>query len=573
MSSNTKGFSHWLIKTVLFFIILLSFCLRFYQLGDIPVGFHRDEAYLGYNAYSILQTGKDLTNNYLPLHLQSFLFSPAGYSYFSIPLIALFGLNEFAVRLPSALFGSLTVLLTFFLVRSLFIHYEVKKNNADVLALLSAFFLAIAPWHINLSRVATENVIVVFLITVGIVLYIKWIETKKVWLLLICFLCFGGTLLVYQAPRAFLPFFLPLLFIFLPPKPLKKNFILPLILFLSLIILPTICILTSHDLSQRIRMLSIFHHPETQLVLNEQIREDGTTHTPLMITRIFHNKAVNYSSTFLQNYFKHFSYEFLFTDQGFPDRYRVSQMGLLYPFELPLLLVGLITLFVRYRRIGYFLFGWIVLAPIGSAMTFDDVPNLQRTLIVFPALSILTAVGFLQIWGYIKSLRGSFVMKILLIGIIIFSIGYYLHQYFIHQVLHRPWYRQEGYKQLIEQINKFPQYKKVVITDAETEPGIFFLFFNHYDPAAFQKDVDHKINAKGIKGFENYQFVHEECPLREIATPDQRTGKVDYLLNGEKNTIYVNHIRCEISQNKVNTLAEIKRSDDSRVFLLQTLDE
>src|SRR5438477_13015460 len=95
-------------------IIFLGFSLRFYKLGEVPVGFHRDEAFFGYNAYSILKTGREMAGNVLPLHLQSLLYSPAGYSYASIPFIFLFGLNEFAVRFAGALFGSLTIIIVYF---------------------------------------------------------------------------------------------------------------------------------------------------------------------------------------------------------------------------------------------------------------------------------------------------------------------------------------------------------------------------------------------------------------------------------------------------------------------------
>ena len=95
-------------------IILVGVILRFYRLGEVPRGFHRDEAFLGYNGYSILQTGKDMSGNRLPLHLESFIYSPAGYSYFSIPFIKIFGLNEFSTRAASAFFGTLTVLVTYF---------------------------------------------------------------------------------------------------------------------------------------------------------------------------------------------------------------------------------------------------------------------------------------------------------------------------------------------------------------------------------------------------------------------------------------------------------------------------
>src|SRR5437660_10802243 len=107
-----------LLLLILFFF--LGAFLRFYLLGNIPTGFHRDEAFLGYNAYSILLTGRDMTGHLFPLHLESFLYSPAGYSYFSIPFIAVFGLSAFSVRFASAFFGSITLLLVPFLVIELF---------------------------------------------------------------------------------------------------------------------------------------------------------------------------------------------------------------------------------------------------------------------------------------------------------------------------------------------------------------------------------------------------------------------------------------------------------------------
>src|SRR5258705_13126314 len=92
-------------------IVLFSAVLRLYQLGAVPVSPDWDEAALGYNAYSILQTGKDEYGKSFPIILQSFAdYKPALYMYLAIPTIALFGLDTFAVRLPSAIFGILTVL-------------------------------------------------------------------------------------------------------------------------------------------------------------------------------------------------------------------------------------------------------------------------------------------------------------------------------------------------------------------------------------------------------------------------------------------------------------------------------
>src|SRR5258708_5680314 len=136
--------------SILLGIIVIASVLRLWRLGSVPLSPDWDEAALGYNAYAILHTGRDEYGKFLPLVLQSFNdYKPALYTYIALPFIAIFDLSVFAVRLPSALFGIITVFATFFLVK------ELTKRN-DV-ALLSSFFLAISPWHIQFSRVAFET--------------------------------------------------------------------------------------------------------------------------------------------------------------------------------------------------------------------------------------------------------------------------------------------------------------------------------------------------------------------------------------------------------------------------------
>src|SRR3990167_8489226 len=98
-------------KKILFLTLVLAAFLRLYQISHYPAGLNADEAALGYNAYSLLLTGRDEHGHVLPVNLESFGdFKPAGYSYLLVPMIKIFGLTEFAVRLPSVLFGVLAVL-------------------------------------------------------------------------------------------------------------------------------------------------------------------------------------------------------------------------------------------------------------------------------------------------------------------------------------------------------------------------------------------------------------------------------------------------------------------------------
>lgn len=542
-------------------IFILGLILRFYDLGGVPAGFHRDEAFLGYNAYSILKTGSDINGNFLPLHLESFLFSPAGYSYFSIPFISVFGLNELSVRFASALFGSLTIIVVYLLTLRLF---EGKKYDRQI-AMLSALFLVISPWHINMSRVATENTVVVFFIALGTLLLLNWFKYKNSIYLVFAFLSFFVTIFTYQAPRAFLPLFIPLLFVIFFGLKNTKKLILPVALFILTIVMPILLVLSSHDLSRRVEMLSIFNHPETQLKLNEQIREEGSGVNPFL-TRLYHNKVINYSATFIQNYANHFSYNFLLTDAGLPDRYRVPGFGLIYFLDVIFIVSGLIYLYQKDKKIFYFLAGWIVIVPIGSAMTFDDIPNLQRTLIIFPALSIVIAVGLYGLWNLKYNVRLQVIFRSLLVVVIIYNLSFYLHQYFVHQVNHRPWFRQEGYKELYAKINDLSGvYSRVFITDAQTAPLIFYLFYNSYDPASLQTNYAQIDWDKHSLVFDKYVFG-QDCPLHTDAKEDPVSGKSIRFLKSEKSALYVNSGICPDEPDFIKTRTEIKRNDGTVVF-------
>ncbi len=522
-------------------IFLLGASLRFYQLGVVPAGLHRDEAFLGYNALSLLKTGRDMSGNFLPLHLKSFLYSPAGYSYASAPFMAIFGLNSFSVRFASALFGSFTIPLMYFLVLELGSNFKLKIER---LALLTALFTALSPWHIGLSRTATENTLVTFFLVLGALL---WIKGR----ILFSFLSFGTTLMLYQAPRAFLPLLIPFLLWLYRPRRIQGV----LFLYAVIILLPVLFIVTSPHLSLRIRTVSLFANQNTQLAVDEYLREDGVAGTGVLLSRIFHNKLTSYTLAFLQNYSAHFSYDFLFTDQGLPDRYRIPDQGLLYIIELPLILLGTVELLKSRSRAGTLLLSWLLLVPVGSALAFDDIPNLQRTLIMLPVFSLLSALGLMRV--YKKPLR----IPLFLFGIYYFA--FFLHQYFLHIPLHKPWYRHEGYSQLVSTVGKLlPAYTKAVVTNRESAPAIFFLFFSKYDPAAYIKGTaDRGIIDYDRADFGPYEFSQEECPLRI----DSKTGR----LTGQPGILYVNYGTCHVPSS-VRVLGEIRRGDQSLVFQVVT---
>src|SRR3990167_1928038 len=148
-------------RKIFWAILILAFILRFYKLGQIPLSLDWDENSNAYNAYSILKTGRDEYGNFLPLTNRSFDdYKPPLYMYLEVPVIALIGLTPLAARLPSAVFGFLTVPVIYFLTKKLFEKSNVSAQwsvvKSESIALLTMLMLAISPWHLQFSRVGFE---------------------------------------------------------------------------------------------------------------------------------------------------------------------------------------------------------------------------------------------------------------------------------------------------------------------------------------------------------------------------------------------------------------------------------
>ena len=81
-------------KILLVVILIVSLVLRYYKIDQIPPSLNWDEVSIGYNAFSILKTGKDEWNQFLPVHFKAYgEYKLPVQIYASIPGIYFFGLN------------------------------------------------------------------------------------------------------------------------------------------------------------------------------------------------------------------------------------------------------------------------------------------------------------------------------------------------------------------------------------------------------------------------------------------------------------------------------------------------
>jgi len=458
-------------------ISLLALFLRFYQLGQNPPHLNWDEAALGYNAYSILKTGRDEYGLRFPLYFRSFDdYKPPMYVYLTVPSVAIFGLNDWAVRLPSALLGTLTVVVMYFLVK------EILDNSR--LAILSMFFLAISPWHLQFSRVAFEANIALFFTVFGIWAFLKGI--KRVKFLILSAIFFGFALYSYHSPRLFLPL-LGLSLVFLFRKKLLKvwKYCLLAVLIGMIICLPLIKIMASTEGQMRIRGTSIFAHPIKLLdQASERMNEDQLQ--GFLFGRFFHNRRFAYFKTALEGYLLHFNLNWLFL-KGDINRHHAPGVGLLYLWELPFVLAGIYFLIKKKPKFYQVIFLWLLLAPVPATPTLQ-LPHAVRTLNMVIPLHILTACGFYYLLEYLKN-KNLLVKNSLLFvicSLLFINFIYYFHQYYVHMPLDWSHDWQYGRKEMVLAAeNLKDRYNEIIVSTELEKSYMFFLYYLKYNPQKY----------------------------------------------------------------------------------------
>lgn len=485
-------------------IILTASILRLWQLGSIPISPDWDEAALGYNAYSILQTGKDEYGQEFPIILKSFGdYKPALYSYLAIPSIILFDLNTFSIRLPSALFGILTVLATYFLVKELL---KINSNNSSSInryshiPLISALLLAISPWHIQFSRVAFEaNIGLAF--NVFAVLFFLY-GLKKPLLLSISAVMLGLGLYAYQSEKVFIPLlFIVLIGVFFKRlKSISPKFLGLALLTGLLVSLPmvTAMVKDSSNTLGRAKGVSVFSAQSDSFKANtEKVLRDKNNND--LIGQLVDNRRVFYVRQVVENYLSHWDINWLFLT-GDIGRHHAPNMGLLYLFELPFIFIGIYSLiFGKYPRdMKKLLLLWFLISPIPASVT-TGVPHAVRTLNFLPTFQIFAALGLFEVFQRLSAfnfqplgLRIKNLLYVVCCLLFAFNILYYLDQYFVQQNFFASEDWQYGYEQAVSETKDLSnEYTKIVVSNNGylDQSYIFYLFYLKYQPSEYQKNV------------------------------------------------------------------------------------
>ena len=473
------------IKFILVGIILLAAFLRLWQLGLVPPSPDWDEAALGYNAYSIRETGKDEYGVSFPIILRSFDdYKPPMYMYLNVPSVAIFGLTPFAARLPSAIFGFLTVPVIYFLTKKLFddpkFHFSLFTFHFS-LAHVSALMLAISPWHIQFSRVGFEATVGLFFAVAAVTAFLYGITRPR--LLILSGVTLGLSSYTYHTERIFVPLVFIATFIIWKKEIFKiaKKYLFFFALITILISLPLVVLIPPKVILQRFEVTTGRPKLEDIEKSIKFIHQDNSTR----ISKIVHNRRFVIGQTYFANYLSHFDFNFLFTKGDDNLRHHIDNMGMLYLFEMPLILLALFNL-VRYKTKQFiFILAWLIIAPIAASPATPN-PHGNRSLPMVIALEICSTYGlFIFVssrFHFKKTIVVTYSLWILLSFLI------YLHNYWSHYPYDKASFWQYGYKEAVQETeNLKASYEKIDIDHSLEQGYIFWLFNTKYDPKTYQE--------------------------------------------------------------------------------------
>ena len=181
----------------LIIIVIIGAFFRFYQLGSLPIS--GDESFHALAVEGILNSGiPKMPNGELYLRATPLLYLQA----LSFKIL---GEDERAIRLPTAILGTIDIIL---------IYYMVFLFTGDiVLSLISALLFCISPWAIATARIARMYEA---LLTATILIFIFWnlwyFSKKNIYFFLLVLITLIAILLHKLAILAGIVLIIPLIF-------------------------------------------------------------------------------------------------------------------------------------------------------------------------------------------------------------------------------------------------------------------------------------------------------------------------------------------------------------------------
>ena len=508
-------------QLALIVISCIGLFLRVICLDRFPPGISWDEISHGYNAYSILKTGFDEWGKFPLSNFRAYGDYPLALNlYLTIPFIAVFGLNEFSIRLPHALLGVLTIVASYFLSLGL-----TKNKN---ISLLTAFLVAIEPWHLFFSRFVAQSNLAVFFLTASAAAFFHREKNKYLLPLSLAFL--GLSVYSYHTTRIFSPIlFLVAVLIF--RKDLMKNYFKKsTVRKLTLLVLITFFLPLPYLLLQpesRARSSEVFLID--QGVVNKIIEKRFSSHYPDTIKKIIYNRPLYFIREASLNHIEYFLPKFLFFKGGTHYQFSIPERGLLYLVNLPFYYFGIylvIRKILQKNKNYLFILLWFILAPLPGSITKEHLAVMRDTT-VLPLPQFFSALGFFGLLQTVRDKEKIFRLSSIIVvwffylSFLLINMRNYLNDYFGNYTKNYSQDRQYGYKQVVRYIKEnYRSYDKIILTKKYGEPHEFILFFWPWNPINYKNDPNlirfYQSNWYWVDRFDKFYFVNDwDIPKEE----------------------------------------------------------
>jgi len=456
-------------------ILVLASGLRLIRLEQVPPSLYWEEAALGYDAYSILKTGKDYHGHSWPIiAFESFGdWKPALYFYLIVPLLPLLGLTSLAVRLPAAIAGISSVYLTYLIVQQLRLSKRVS--------LLSALALAIMPWHLQFSRAGFEVTVAVFWMLLGIWLILRSRANSR--LIILAAVSLVLSMYTYHGLRILAPLAGSLTVVWWKSKFWQDRWIFISGLLAFGLLWPLIDNMHSIQVQQRIHETSLFSVSEAVASTNQWREEDGNT----FLSRLIHHRYWYWTKEIMAGMMKHLEIDFLFISGDGNPRHQTGFFALLYYWMFIPLFAGWYWLFWKYKKIWIYLTSLILLATIPPALT-KTTPHTLRFLPAAPLIAIFIGFGLNELGLWLrKFIQTKWIFAVLILAITL-EWSIYSYDYFSVYPKRSSQEWQYGYRELMSYLQtQREHYATIYITRDVGRPSIYTLFYWQEDPLRVQK--------------------------------------------------------------------------------------
>lgn len=511
----------WIIGGLVIFLIALFIRLPFF--GQVPSGLNRDEAALGYNAYSLLKTGTDEYGHHWPVSITSFGDQKLpGYVYLLIPFIAHFSLSIWSVRLPSLIAGLVLVIAVGQVGRQLAQHLKWSSATTWAVSMLSMLFIAVAPWANHFSRVAYEANVALACFVVGFIFYQAAILHIEVWkagqkrsrlLERICWaltaLAWSGSILTYHSYHIFVPLMLMALTMIDWRKLLKADRIgLGVGLLVGVL---TVALLFHGGVIQANQIKSQGITPFRQTVVQDRYVtfRHFLPGTGALYGKFLFNGPFELATIFSQNYLSVFSADFFFIHGSGHGDHNPGHLSNMHLYIAPFLVLGFLCIWqIKRNQAIQRIAAWFFLAAIPAALTIQPQHEIRLSPI-FPVITLIAALGCVFLFQHIlhKWLRRLAIVVIAFMVLIssLRSSFEYLN------IVPKHIQSNEHYHLLAKTLIKYqPKSVPIITNNQNNSPYIWYLFESKYDPKQYLTQVEkYKPDAEGfihVKRINNIYF-------------------------------------------------------------------